>query len=353
MKKLILSFIAFVLILSLIQSAEAQNPLSAFVQNLQSGAISNSIANFGKDTVFLWYTTVGGELNPVYENQRRVLDSLLFFIIFFVIVRYAIKKVWPDLEKGPKEMLSLGVGIVLTISFVATRISIGFLLPYMKNIAFFGIALLIAFIINKFTNKENKPGGWITSIFIALAVSWLLMNAFNFFESKPISAIGGIFNSEKQTDIRARIIAGGDSVVTADPKINYELALGAVQKFDYETAKTHFEKVIVAGPANNPYFDKTAQWITIKGGDKLYRHMARHYPKIIAAEREAAEILIDKAEKLTAKDDKTQAKRNELLLQAKKYADDVIDKQTLLEIEIKKREAEIRKREAERQGAPQ
>lgn len=337
---LLLSFVLLFAAITVVHTAEAQNPATAFVQNLQSGAIANSLGLFGKNTIFLWYTTVGGELNPEYANQRLILDSVLFLIIFYYIVRLSVKNVWKDIENPG--IFSFVIALVLTLALVGTGISIGFLLPYVKQMLFIMVAAVIALLVNNFTNKENKAKGWVTSVVVGLAVSGLLFLLFGYvFQGNLFSTIGQTFNTEQKSDYAARIIAGGGNLNTNDPATNWGLALQAVQDYDYEEAKKDFEKIINYGPAHNNYYTKAANWIGKPPlhDDRLFNDMAENWPAIMDAERNAAEILLDQAAQLPARvEGKPNQKRLELIAQAKKYLKSVKDKEQILEREYTRRQ---------------
>lgn len=339
MNKLIFGIIIVMVLFSLSSFAQiqtsAQNPLTAFGENLRSGKLSQSLADLGKNTIFLWYTTVAGELNPEYQTQRMILDGFLFFIIFFVIVRFGIKRIWGDMEKSSKEMLSLAISAALTIAFLSTNISIGFLLPYVNNIMFFALTGLLAFLINSGINKDKKTGKFLQAILIAAIISFLLVNVFNFIGGKSVSLIGNTYDTERKSDFAMRLVGSAGGMTSSDPATNYAYAIASVQNYDYQKAQDYFAAVVDSsrGDLTNEWVKKTQEWITQSGGDKLFRHMAQHLPPLMELETEAANNMLSKAEGLS----NVNPNKKELLLKARSLAEDVIEQEKLLAAEFDER----------------
>ncbi len=331
MKSKIILILAIFLIL--VNIAGAQNPVAAFGENLRSGALANSIGELFRNTLLLPYTTVAGELNPQYEITRRGIDGILFFIIFFLVVQNAIDKMWKDMEKKQRRILSLAIGAALTIGLLASGFSLGKVVPYGINIAMAGLAVLFVFLLQMPRNKDNKPYiGFVPALLIAVLLSWLIVNAFNLAGGQGTTFAGGLFGTERKSDFAARLVIS-EGEVSANPDENYKLGLAAVQNYQYDRAKDYFSAVIDYGPSNNKYYFDAVKWLSKKDGDKLFKHMVEHYPPIMNAERAVAEALIDKAREMST----TDPNRINVLNKAEKYLRDVKNKESLLEKEYAKR----------------
>lgn len=335
--------LGFLLVLCLIYSAEAQNPVSAFGDNLRSGALSEAIGNLVKNTVLLPYTTVGKELNPEYDAQRKIVDGIIFFVIFFIVVRMSINNMWKDMEKKQRNLLSFAVAIALTIGILSSGFSFGKIVPYGINILTILMVPLFIFLIQMPKNRENKPYiGFLPALLAAIMLSWLIVNTFNLAEGKSPSLLGGVFDTERKSEFSPRLVAGGGTIETNNPETNYKLAIEAIQNYEYDKAKTYFEKIIRFGASGNPYFATATKYISRDQGDKLFILIAEHYPAIMSAERSAAEHLIDQVREIAADDPdiKRRSKRIELLEQAQAYINDVKKKESFLTEQFKLREVQ-------------
>lgn len=100
----------------------------------------------------------------------------------------------------------------------------------------------------------------------------------------------------QSSDITSRIINGTQANII-NPEINYNLAIAAIQNYDYDAAMNHFIKVIEYGQISNPYYEKTINWISPnkKYDRKLYKHMAKFKPQAIEGNILIAEYYLNKA----------------------------------------------------------
>lgn len=295
-------------------------------ENIRSGELGERMGSILKENVFRYYTTVGGDLNPAYETQRLILDSILLFTFFLVIMHIAVDRVFKDAEKKIKSILTVIFAIVFTVSLLANGFSLGKLGPFIMPISFFIFSFILYLIISKMINADRW---WkhLIAILIALLIVWFGMNAFNITSGRPLTLAGGFANTELPgVDYSKRIVAlesaGGGAGLA---ELYYKQGLTEVQRYNYDAAALNFAKVIEIGPANNKYYKRAVEWLD----EKLFIHMAKNYPIIMRGELEVAKIYLKNAKKIRTEPGGKE-KAIELVKKAKELINDVEKKGALL-----------------------
>jgi hypothetical protein len=172
----------------------------------------------------------------------------------------------------------------------------------------------------------------VPALFIALLLSWLILNGTGLLQGKGFSPLGNVIDKRTNADIQARILYGGTS---NDPNTNWVLAQDALRRYDYTAARTYFALIVAAGPGpHNRHYDAAADYINIGGKDKLFRQMADHYDRLFAVQYSAADALLARAEKLP----KGSEERNRLEQQATTLLRDIVTKKEDFCKELEKRQ---------------
>jgi len=313
MKKTSLVAITFAVFISLCcsmsvhaQSSQGAQQVSAsLLENLKSGAITEQIKVILGNELIFW---------------------LALFAIFGFSARYGLQNIFPEM-KG-RGAIAASMAVVLTYSLF--RVGIPNIIPMTKPVIFVASSLAIAFVLNSFKDKDKKVKiGFFPALIVGVLISAIFMGGF--------TLLGVGKTTETQTAPSSRLISTGTTGYSADPQTNYQRAREAIDRYDYAEAQEYFAMVISSSQNNpsNEWVEKTQEWITKSKGDLLFRHMAQHYPPLMEAEREAAAIMISKAEGLASVD----SKRKELLIKARTLVEDVIAKEKLLAEEFNRRGA--------------
>ncbi len=292
-KKLLISvFLISLIVFALVPAfVEAQQAKLSLFENLRTGKTFEGVGNFLKGSIFKWYTTTGNDLNPQYETQRRIVDSLLFFIIVFTALYAGLKRtaVFKDL-KGAGIAFAVATSIFFINYFVvAGKFSIGgFLVKNSKFIALAFLALIIYLLLNAFFKPKNA---WQKILMLAASVlaAWLIISqtigfAFNTeFPGKDVSSELDSVQAQLDqlpplppdaTPEQRRERAELQKKVTP---LNLQQALWNMQNFKYPEAKTNMANILDIGPAyadgsKNPQFDKALELAE----EKLFAHMAQN-----------------------------------------------------------------------------
>ncbi len=347
-REIVLALLCVLIVGTLANSVYAQEVAGRFdatavLNTFKSGKPFDRIGEFFKNNLLLWYTTTGGELNPTYKTQRTILDSILFFMLFFSLIWVGLGKALKDTSKGAKMGIALPMAAIATITLVFVGgFSIGRLLPYVKIFLFFVAVWVLYFMLTKLFGGKYK----FLALVLAVVATWFAMNALNFWNGESPTALGGLFDTSRACDkdyTQEIVMLEQQYADLKDPAtrrkaldLDYEQAKCYVEKNAYDDAKKYFEKVIFGykkegetGAEDNPHYDSASEWLRTK----LFAHMAKHYPAIMKAEIAAARVLYRQALDLSL--DATEERLGKLR-RAKDYVEKAIEQGNELKREAQK-----------------
>jgi len=270
----------------------AQGLGSSFVNNLQSGAILESVNSIVGTSFFLWAA---------------------IFLILARSVQYGAKKVWPDMKAPSRNSIAISMAFVLTYSLSKTGIADQ--IPNYKVVALVALTAVIALSLNSIKDAQGKPRfGIIPSIIIALLVGGALIYGSSLISGQIPSILG-----TKEADLSTRIISGGTPAPgsSSNPNVNWQLGQDALKRYDYAAAREYFSLVIAAGPGpNNPHYNEAGDYIGPEK-DLLYGRMVQQYEKVIDYETAAIINLLSAAKESPNADEQKMLKNEAATLIAK------------------------------------
>jgi len=238
--------------------------------------VTSSIGGWFKGNMFTWYTTDSlGQLKPEYEMQRKIVDFILFFIMFFSLSLLGLKKAFKD-GGNALNALALSIGALMSLALVAfTKVTLGLLFPFAKNILFFIILLVVYLILAKLLGEKMK----ILALILAVIITWL---AFSYLGEKEgwLPFKFGDFNMQKSSK---------EIPNPANAKEYLQQGRFLMEQQKYDEAKDMFVKVIQSdpNPITNKYFDDALNYLR----DGMFDHMANNMLDVIEAETYAGEIM--------------------------------------------------------------
>ena len=236
----------------------------------------NSLSNAGesaskwmKSNIFLWYTTdTTGTLKPEYTTQRKVVDFILFFVMFFSLALLGLKKAFGEGGGNAVTALAFSIGFMLALALVAfSQVTLALFFPFAKNIIFLVMVWIIFAIAKKIFG--DKHTFWL--FLLALVLGWL---AFNYIG--PGVGISDMSLQRKDysgeiTDMQNKLIAlkskAGRSIqeerdiLALNKKLSdmyVSQGRSSLEIRDYDAAEKNFEKALEYDYNNN----EARSWLT-------------------------------------------------------------------------------------------
>jgi tetratricopeptide (TPR) repeat protein len=290
--KILLFGLAAILVLFLAsQCHAAQFTLSMDTFN----RISSSTSDWMKGNMFVWYAAdTTGALREEYANERKIVDFLLFFIMFFSLALLGLKQAFKE-GGNAVNALAFAIGALLALALVAfTKVSLALLFPFAKNIIFMILLWVIFLMLKKMFGDKHPFWLFILALIIALI-------AFN------LPAIGPKLGITDMTVPRADQSQSIDEIQTkidqlsmsTDPNkeakieslkksladAHYKQALMYVGSRDYDSAKMEFAKTLEANPSHT----KAKYWLD----EGLFNRMVKETLVLLGATKEILNVMSD------------------------------------------------------------
>jgi hypothetical protein len=140
--------------------------------------------------------------SETYSVERKVVDGILFFMLFLSISILSLTK-WYGKSSPAVNGIAISLSALMTLSLLSfTNFTVGLLFPFAKNILFFIMLLIVYSIVNK-----NIIKGKIWSLIVATIITLIMFNVegliedvtqregFNIFDSTQ-KALNPMYNSK-------------------------------------------------------------------------------------------------------------------------------------------------------------
>jgi hypothetical protein len=159
----------FGLLIMTLVLASSVDAASFYLSRDSVNRVTGQIGDWFSGNMFTWYTTDPlGNLKPEYENQRKIVDFILFFILFFSLSLLGLKQAFKE-GGNAANALAFAIGALLSLALVAfTKVTLGVLFPFAKNILFFIVFLLVYLLLLKLIGDKRK----ILALILAIAITW-------------------------------------------------------------------------------------------------------------------------------------------------------------------------------------
>lgn len=276
-KKIIIGIFVFLFISLFLASSVSAARFSLSRESVNR--VTDSMGEFLKGSVLLWYSTdSSGELRTEYETQRRVVDFILFFIMFFSLALLGLRKVYKE-GGNAVNALAFAIGALLSLSLVAfTKVTLGLLFPFAKNILFFIILWVIYLILAKIIG-DDKTSKKIISLIIAGGITWF---AFSYVGGDEGWNPFGWFDMTTSTKEIANPQTIKDYLVQGKAMMEQQR---------YAEAKGWFVQVIRAdpNPRTNKYFDDALFYLR----EGIFDHMAKNMRDVMEAKLYAGQVMAE------------------------------------------------------------
>lgn len=268
------------LLLITLALASSVDAASFYLSRDSVNKVTGTVGSWFNGNMFTWYTTdTLGQLKPEYETQRKVVDFILFFILFFSLSLLGLKQMFKE-GGNAVNALSFAIGALLSLSLVAfTKVTLGLLFPFAKNILFFIVFLVVYMLLAKLLGDKMK----ILALILAIAITWF---AFSYMGQKDgwLPKIGD-FNMQTSSK---------EIPNPTNAKEYLQQGRYFMEKQEYGGAKDMFVKVIQSdpNPMTNKYFDDALGYLR----EGMFDHMAKNMLDVIEAETYAGEIMAGREE---------------------------------------------------------
>jgi len=169
-------FIVLIMILLLL------NINFVFAQNEEAEGLAKEAAvGFGK-ALQIWFTSVkDADTNiPFYDNNKLLIDFLIFFVIFLSIATISMRRVFKGTGNAATG-LAITLAAALALAAIKAGMSVTFFIPFVKNILYLLLFIVIFLLFRALGMKSNF---W--NVVLSLIVTILLFNFGNIIFDKDI-----------------------------------------------------------------------------------------------------------------------------------------------------------------------
>ncbi|MBW2978468.1 hypothetical protein KY331_06495 [Candidatus Woesearchaeota archaeon] len=155
----------------------------AFAENGEAGEEARkAVVGFGK-ALRIWFVSVKDADTgvPFYDNNKLLIDFMIFFVIFLSISTLSLTKVFAKGGKNAALGLSIALAAALALAAIKAGMSVTFFIPFVKNILIFLLFIVIFLLFRALGIKSNF---W--NFILSIIVTLLLFNIGNIIIDKDV-----------------------------------------------------------------------------------------------------------------------------------------------------------------------
>lgn len=146
-----------------------------------------------------------------YSTERKIIDGMLFFILFLSISILGLRK-WYGKSTAAINGIAISLSALMTIALMSyTKITIGLLFPFAKNMLFFIMLFVVYSIVS---DKVVKSKGW--AFILAILLTLIMFNAEGLIED---TARGGDYSPVKTTRKAVDVVSNYRTWKTPPPPL--------------------------------------------------------------------------------------------------------------------------------------